>query len=64
MTTEGTVPNGSPTAAAVEPGTRSTLPATAGETSAATPWPLHVLSEKLKAHIERAPAAWVEGQVI
>ncbi|TDK25823.1 exodeoxyribonuclease VII large subunit [Arthrobacter crusticola] len=64
MTTEGTVPNGSRTAAAVEPGTRSTLPATAGETSAATPWPLHVLSEKLKAHIERAPAAWVEGQVI
>lgn len=42
----------------------STLPETAAETSADRPWPLHVLSEKLKAHIERAPAAWVEGQVI
>lgn len=42
----------------------STLPETAAETSAEHPWPLHVLSEKLKAHIERAPAAWVEGQVI
>lgn len=42
----------------------STLPETASETSADRPWPLHVLSEKLKAHIERAPAAWVEGQVI
>ncbi|MHA7248109.1 exodeoxyribonuclease VII large subunit [Arthrobacter tecti] len=42
----------------------SSLPETAAETSADRPWPLHVLSEKLKAHIERAPAAWVEGQVI
>lgn len=46
------------------PGDPSTLPETAAETSAERPWPLHVLSEKLKAHIERAPAAWVEGQVI
>ncbi|WP_323959032.1 exodeoxyribonuclease VII large subunit [Arthrobacter sp. JZ12] len=51
--------------AAPPPGTdSSTLPETAAETSAERPWPLHVLSEKLKAHIERAPAAWVEGQVI
>lgn len=42
----------------------STLPATAAETTAERPWPLHLLSEKLKAHLERAPAAWVEGQVI
>lgn len=42
----------------------STLPATAADTSADRPWPLHVLSEKLKAHIDRAPTAWVEGQVI
>ncbi|MDN4610927.1 exodeoxyribonuclease VII large subunit [Arthrobacter burdickii] len=42
----------------------STVPATAAETSPDAPWPLHLLSEKLKAHIERAPAAWVEGQVI
>ncbi len=49
-------------AAGEEPG--STVPATAAETSPDSPWPLHLLSEKLKAHIDRAPAAWVEGQVI
>lgn len=42
----------------------ASTPATASETSAESPWPLRLLSEKLKAHIERAPAAWVEGQVI
>lgn len=42
----------------------STIPATAAETSPDAPWPLHLLSEKLKVHIDRAPAAWVEGQVI
>lgn len=46
------------------PQQRSSVPATAAETSPETPWPLHLLSEKLKAHIDRAPAAWVEGQVI
>lgn len=34
------------------------------ETTADRPWPLRLLSEKLKAHIERAPAVWVEGQII
>lgn len=42
----------------------STVPETAAETSAERPWPLRLLSEKLKAHIDRTPAAWVEGQVI
>jgi exodeoxyribonuclease VII large subunit len=47
------------------PGTApSTLPATAAETSPDNPWPLQLLSQKLKLHIDRAPAAWVEGQVI
>ena len=48
------------------PGRRgaTTLPATAAETSPDNPWPLQLLSQKLKAHIDRAPAAWVEGQVI
>ena len=50
--------------AAAPPAGPSTVPRTAAETSAETPWPLHVLSEKLKAHLDRAPAAWVEGQVI
>ena len=44
------------------PGT--TLPATAAETSPDNPWPLQLLSQKLKAHIDRTPSAWVEGQVI
>jgi exodeoxyribonuclease VII large subunit len=42
----------------------STLPGTAAETSPDRPWPLHLLSRKLKAHIERAPAVWIEAQVI
>ncbi len=62
MTREGTgTPPAAPTGAA--DGT-TTVPATAAETSPETPWPLRLLSAKLKAHIERAPAAWVEGQVI
>ncbi|MCU1574035.1 MAG: exodeoxyribonuclease large subunit [Micrococcaceae bacterium] len=43
---------------------RTLLPPTAAQTSPEHPWPLHLLSEKLKMHIERAPAAWVEGQII
>ncbi|MDE8667222.1 exodeoxyribonuclease VII large subunit [Pseudarthrobacter sp. H3Y2-7] len=47
------------------PGTgASTLPATAADTTPDNPWPLQLLSQKLKIHIDRAPAAWVEGQVI
>ena len=42
----------------------TTLPATAAETSPDNPWPLQLLSQKLKVHIDRAPSAWVEGQVI
>jgi exodeoxyribonuclease VII large subunit len=42
----------------------STLPARASETSPDNPWPLHVLSRKLKEHIERSPHVWIEGQVI
>jgi len=47
------------------PGTAATtLPATAAETSPDNPWPLQLLSQKLKTHIDRTPAAWIEGQVI
>ena len=42
----------------------TTVPATAAETSPDNPWPLQLLSQKLKMHIDRAPSAWVEGQVI
>ena len=40
------------------------VPATAAQTSAERPWPLRRLSENLKQHIERAPATWIEGQLI
>ncbi|MCB4208218.1 exodeoxyribonuclease VII large subunit [Arthrobacter sp. UM1] len=40
------------------------LPPTADQTTAESPWPLRVFAEKLKFHIERAPRAWVEGQLI
>ena len=43
---------------------RTTLPATAAETSPDNPWPLALLSRNLKSYLDRAPAAWVEGQVI
>ncbi|MEE2521265.1 exodeoxyribonuclease VII large subunit [Pseudarthrobacter sp. J75] len=36
----------------------------AAHTSPDNPWPLQLLSQKLKMHIDRTPAAWVEGQVI
>ena len=62
MTSEGT--SARPAGDRGEVRAPSTVPATAAETSPDSPWPLHLLSEKLKAHIERAPAAWVEGQVI
>lgn len=40
------------------------LPRTAAATSPENPWPLRVLSEKLKAHIENSPESWVEGQLL
>ncbi|MDM7989932.1 exodeoxyribonuclease VII large subunit [Arthrobacter sp. zg-Y877] len=43
---------------------QTTLPATAAETSPENPWPLALLSKNLKSYIDRAPATWVEGQVI
>lgn len=40
------------------------LAATAAETTPENPWPLQLLSQKLKSHIEKAPPAWIEAQVI
>nr|WP_245356775.1 exodeoxyribonuclease VII large subunit [Paeniglutamicibacter kerguelensis] len=40
------------------------MPRTAAATSPENPWPLRVLSEKLKAHIENSPESWVEGQLL
>lgn len=54
--------NGAGTAQA--PSQPTTLPPTASQTSPENPWPLRLLSEKLKAHIDKVPPTWVEGQVI
>ncbi len=40
------------------------LPQTAGQTSAEHPWPIRLLTAKLTDYIGRAPALWVEGQVV
>lgn len=43
---------------------RATIPLTAGDTSPERPWPLRLLSAKLTDYVDRAPAVWVEGQVV
>lgn len=43
---------------------QGSLPRTAAATTPENPWPLRVLSEKLKAHIENSPESWVEGQLL
>jgi exodeoxyribonuclease VII large subunit len=40
------------------------IPGTAGETSAERPWPVRLLTAKLTEYIAKAPALWVEGQVV
>lgn len=50
---------------AAEPAeTPKSLPERAADTSPDNPWPLALLSRKLKEHIDRSPQVWVEGQVI
>lgn len=44
--------------------TPGSLPRTAAATTPENPWPLRVLSEKLKQHIENSPESWVEGQLL
>lgn len=40
------------------------LPPTAGATTAEHPWPVRMLTSKLTEYMSRAPALWVEGQVV
>jgi exodeoxyribonuclease VII large subunit len=40
------------------------LPPTAGATTAARPWPVRMLTAKLTEYVAKAPALWVEGQVV
>lgn len=39
-------------------------PRTAAETSVENPWQVSTLAKKLKDHINRAPKAWVEGEIV
>ena len=48
----------------MDPQAPASLPSTAGQTTADNPWPLRLLSEKLKIHIENSPVVWVEGQLL
>jgi exodeoxyribonuclease VII large subunit len=43
---------------------RIVLPPTAGATTAEQPWPVRMLTAKLTEYIAKAPALWVEGQVV
>ncbi|MBI4943729.1 MAG: exodeoxyribonuclease VII large subunit [Actinobacteria bacterium] len=43
---------------------RAELPATAGQTSAERPWPVRLLTAKLTEYLSKAPAVWLEGQVV
>ena len=47
-----------------EPTAPTSVPKTAAETTPENPWPLQLLSKNLKSYIDRAPATWVEGQII
>lgn len=40
------------------------LPQKALDTTATSPWPVRMLSEKIKGYIDKMPPVWVEGQVV
>ncbi|MFZ0158694.1 MAG: exodeoxyribonuclease VII large subunit, partial [Kineosporiaceae bacterium] len=40
------------------------IPATAGATTAERPWPVRLLTAKLTEYVAKAPAVWLEGQVV
>jgi exodeoxyribonuclease VII large subunit len=40
------------------------IPATAGGTTPENPWPVRLLTAKLTEYIAKAPAVWLEGQVV
>ncbi len=46
------------------PGARASLPEQAADTSAETPWPVRVLSLKIRDYVDKMSVLWVEGQVV
>lgn len=47
-----------------EPAAKRTLPATARETTAETPWPVRTLSIKISDYVDKMSPLWVEGQIV
>lgn len=47
-----------------EPGAKRSLPATARETTAESPWPVRTLSMKISDYIDKMSPLWVEGQIV
>lgn len=64
MTQDDPLVTAPPAGSASPPAAPRIPPTSAAGTSAENPWPLTRLAENLKAHIERAPATWIEGQLI
>ncbi len=46
------------------PGARASLPEKAADTSAEAPWPVRVLSLKIRDYVDKMSPLWVEGQVV
>lgn len=42
----------------------TTLPSTAGQTTAENPWPVRLLTTKISDYVSRMPVVWVEGQLV
>lgn len=47
-----------------EPVAKRTLPATARDTTAESPWPVRVLSMKISDYVDKMSPLWVEGQIV
>jgi exodeoxyribonuclease VII large subunit len=48
----------------VTPPQAAVIPATAGATTPENPWPVRLLTAKLTEYVAKAPAVWLEGQVV
>ena len=49
---------------ATAPAARGPVPTTAGATTPESPWPVRLLTAKLTEYLAKAPAVWIEGQVV
>ncbi|GGL86900.1 exodeoxyribonuclease VII large subunit [Nakamurella endophytica] len=55
---------GGPAASGTSAGGRpAPFPATAADTSRENPWPVRALAQRMAQYVDRAPAAWIEGQI-